>query len=168
MPDIINCREFVNADEIAKGLLPFQPEKVAFESGRIMINRINELLKENENFAFETTLSSKSYQNKIFKAKEKGYTVTLLFFWLKSVQLAKERVKIRVKEGGHNIPNNVIERRYFRGIENLFKIYMPIVDGDYIFDNSFGTHELIAQKAVDGIITINEQKFNELKKKIDL
>lgn len=90
-----------------------------------MINRINELLKENENFAFETTLSSKSYQNKIFKAKEKGYTVTLLFFWLKSVQLAKERVKIRVKEGGHNIPNNVIERRYFRGIENLFKIYMP-------------------------------------------
>src|SRR5690606_10509536 len=80
LPEIINCKEFVNADEIAKGLSPFQPEKVAFESGRIMIHRINELLKENENFAFETTLSTLSYKNKIIKAKEKGYTVTLLFF----------------------------------------------------------------------------------------
>jgi predicted ABC-type ATPase len=80
LPEIINCKEFVNADEIAKGLSPFQPEKVAFESGRIMLNRIDELLKESENFAFETTLSTKSYKNKIIKAKENGYNVTLLFF----------------------------------------------------------------------------------------
>jgi len=168
LPEIIECKEFVNADEIAKGLSPFQPEKVAFESGRIMINRINELLKAGENFAFETTLSTRSYKNKIIQAKEKGYTITLLFFWLKNVELAIERVKIRVEEGGHNIPENVIERRYFRGINNLFKIYLPIVDGALIFDNSYGKHELIAQKTVDiHIDMINERKFNELKNNYD-
>lgn len=79
LPEIIECKEFVNADEIARGLSPFQPEKVSFESGRIMINRINELLKENESFAFETTLSTRSYKNKIIQAKKQGYTITLLF-----------------------------------------------------------------------------------------
>jgi predicted ABC-type ATPase len=96
LPEILDCREFVNADEIAKGLSPFQPEKVSFEAGRIMLNRINELLSENENFAFETTLSTRSYKNKIVEAKEKGYRVILLFFWLQNIELAKERVKIRV------------------------------------------------------------------------
>lgn len=82
---------------------PFQPEKMAFEAGRLMLNRINDLLKNEESFAFETTLSSKNYRQKILEAKEKGYTTTLLFFWLQNVELAQERVKIRVSEGGHNI-----------------------------------------------------------------
>ena len=168
LPEIIECKEFVNADEIAKGLSPFQPERVSFEAGRIMINRINELLKDNQSFAFETTLSTRSYKNKIIKAKEQGYTVTLLFFWLNNIDLAKERVKIRVKEGGHNIPQDVIERRFLKGIYNLFDIYLPIVDGALIFDNSFGKHELIAQKIMDEKITlINENKFNDLKKFYD-
>lgn len=89
LPEIINCKEFVNADEIAKGLSPFQPETVALESGRIMLNRIEELLNNDESFAFETTLSTKSYKNKILKAKENGYNVTLLFFWLQNEELAK-------------------------------------------------------------------------------
>jgi predicted ABC-type ATPase len=164
LPEIINCKEFVNADEIAKGLSPFQPEKVAFESGRIMLNRIDELLKENESFAFETTLSTRSYKNKIKTAREKGYTITLLFFWLQNVQLAKERVKIRVSEGGHNIEPGVIERRYLNGIKNLFEIYFPIVDGLLIFDNSEGKHELLAIKTIDGQLNIiDELKFNKLK-----
>lgn len=125
LPKIMDCREFVNADEIAKGLSPFQPETVAFESGRIMINRINDLLRENESFAFETTLSTKSYKQKILQAKRQGYTVTLLFFWLNNIELAKQRVRTRVIEGGHNIPEDVIERRYLKGIYNLFDIYLP-------------------------------------------
>jgi predicted ABC-type ATPase len=165
LPEIINCKEFVNADEIAKGLSPFQPEKVAFEAGRIMLNRINELLKINESFAFETTLSTRSYKYKIIEAKEKGYTTTLLFFWLQSIELAKERVKIRVSEGGHNIEPEVIERRYYKGIKNLFDIYLPIVDGALIFDNSNGKHELLAQKTVDEQLNIIDKvKFNKLKK----
>lgn len=164
LPEIINCKEFVNADEIAKGLSPFQPEKVAFESGRIMLNRIDELLKENESFAFETTLSTRSYKNKIKTAREKGYTITLLFFWLQNVELAKERVKIRVSEGGHNIEPEVIERRYLNGIKNLFEIYFPIVDGLLIFDNSEGKHELLAIKTIDGQLNIiDELKFKNLK-----
>jgi predicted ABC-type ATPase len=117
LPDIIDCKEFVNADEIAKGLSPFQPEKVAFEAGRIMLNRINDLLKGKENFAFETTSSTKTYKLKIEKAKRNGYLVTLLFFWLQSVDLAKERVKVTVQEGGHNIDPDIIQRRYMRGIK---------------------------------------------------
>ncbi|MBS1736928.1 MAG: zeta toxin [Bacteroidetes bacterium] len=164
LPEILFCKEFVNADEIAKGLSPFQPEKVAFEAGRIMLNRINELLKEEENFAFETTLSTKSYRNKIIESKERGYTITLLFFWLQSIDLAKERVNTRVSEGGHNIEPKIIERRYKRGIKNLFNIYLPIVDGALIFDNSEGKYELLAEKMIDGSLNIiNQVKFKNLK-----
>ncbi len=168
LPEILNCKEFVNADEIAKGLSPFQPEKVSFEAGRIMLKRINELLTENENFAFETTLSTKSYKNKVIEAKERGFRVTLLFFWLQNVELAIERVKIRVSEGGHNIESEVIERRYIRGIRNLFEIYLPIVDGALIFDNSEGQHELLAHKQIDGLLNImNQDKFNLFKNHYD-
>jgi len=81
LPEILNCKEFINADEIAKGISPFQPEKVAFQAGRIMLHRINELLSNNKSFAFETTLATKSYKNKILEAQKKGYQTTLLFFW---------------------------------------------------------------------------------------
>ena len=125
LPEILNCKEFVNADEIAKGLSPFQPEKVSIEAGRIMLERINDLLNSQENFAFETTLATKSYRSKIFLAREKGYNVTLLFFWLRNADLAIERVRTRVIEGGHHIETEVIRRRYKNGIKNLFEIYLP-------------------------------------------
>lgn len=165
LPEIIDCKEFVNADEIARGLSPFQPEKVSFEAGRIMLNRINELLEKNESFAFETTLSTRSHKTKILKAKEQGYTVTLLFFWLENSELAIERVETRVKEGGHNIPKDVIKRRYSKGIKNLFEMYLEIVDGTLIFDNSYGKHELIAQKIEhEKMLIFNPEKFTQLKK----
>lgn len=168
LPEILDCKEFVNADEIAKGLSPFQPEKVAFEAGRIMLGRINELLKNKESFAFETTLSTKSYKNKVKEAQQKGYTVTLLFFWLQSIELAKERVKTRVSEGGHNIEPDVIERRYIKGIKNLFDIYLPIVDGAFIFDNSEQKHELLADKQINNSLNIvNKNKFILLQKYYD-
>ena len=135
LPEILNCKEFVNADNIALGLSPFQPEKVAFEAGRIMLERIDTLLKGNENFAFETTLSTKSYKHRLLEAKQNGYTVKLLFFWLSSIEMAINRVAIRVSEGGHNIPKDIIARRYSRGIENLFKIYIPLCDSWMILDN---------------------------------
>lgn len=164
MPEILDCKEFVNADEIAKGLSPFQPETVSCEAGRIMLNRINELLADKKNFAFETTLSTKTYKSKIIEAKHKAYNVTLLFFWLQTIELAQEPVKIRVLEGGHNIEDHVIERRYVRGIKNLFNIYLPIVDSAFIFDNSEGKYELIAENQLFLPLTIiNLQKFNHLK-----
>lgn len=123
LPEILQCNEFVNADEITRGLSPFQPETVAFEAGRIMLHRMDELLSERVDFAFETTLSTKSYTGRIKRAQAAGYKVQLIFFWLKSVDLARKRVK----NGGHHIPEDVIARRYVRGIDNLFAIYFDIV-----------------------------------------
>ena len=168
LPEILNCKEFVNADEIAKGLSPFQPEKVSIEAGRIMLERINDLLNSQDNFAFETTLATKSYRSKIFLAREKGYNVTLLFFWLRNADLAIERVRTRVIEGGHHIETEVIRRRYKNGIKNLFEIYLPIADEIMIFDNSEGKHDLIAEKTIESEIEVlNKVKFNQLKSYYD-
>lgn len=145
LPEILNCKEFINADEIARGLSPFQPEKVAVQAGRIMLNRIDELLKTKTDFAFETTLATKSYVNTIKRAQNAGYHVNLVYFWLNSEYLAIERVHTRVVEGGHNIPLDTIKRRYKLGIENLFNKFMPIVDYWIIFDNSNNPSKLIAE-----------------------
>ena len=164
LPEVLGCKEFINADEIAKGLSPFQPESVAMQAGRIMLARMDELLQKGETFAFETTLATKSYKQKIEWAQANGYEVTLLFFWLDSPNIAKERVAQRVAEGGHNIPLETIERRYYNGIANLFTIYIDMVDICYIFDNSEGRKELIAQKERHkDIVIYNNDKFNLIK-----
>ena len=165
LPEMLDCYEFVNADEIAKGLSPFQPKKSAIEAGKIMLHRMEYLLNENSSFAFETTLSTKSYKNTILKAQAAGYNVTLLFFWLQTIELARKRVQKRVSEGGHDIDSEVIERRYLSGIQNLFNLYLPIADEVLIFDNSEGKHELIAKKINQSDMSIlNNIKFNLLKR----
>ena len=164
LPEVLDCKEFINADEIAKGLSPFQPESVAMQAGRIMLARMDELLQKGETFAFETTLATKSYKQKIEWAQANGYEVTLLFFWLDSPNMAKKRVAQRVAEGGHSIPSQTIERRYHNGIANLFAIYIDMVDICYIFDNSEGRKELIAQKERHkDIVIYNNDKFNLIK-----
>lgn len=133
-----------------------------------MLRRINELLGGNESFAFETTLSTRSYKNTIIDAKRLGYTVTLLYFWLQNIELAKERVSIRVSEGGHNIESEIIEIRYIRGMKNLFDIYLPVMDGALIIDNSREIFSLIARKPIgDDVRLIDEKKFQDLKRYYD-
>lgn len=145
LPEMLNCKEFVNADEIAKGLSPFQPESVAFQAGRLMLERINNLLNSQVDFAFETTLTTLSYISTIKLAKEKGYTVTLLFFWLNDVNLAIERVKMRVNSGGHNIPEEVIRRRYYRGIRNLITKFIKLSDSWIVINNSDKRSTFVAE-----------------------
>jgi predicted ABC-type ATPase len=149
LPEMLNCQEFINADEIAKGLSPFSPDRAAIEAGRIMLTKIKKHLNDQQDFAFETTLSTKSYRNIIQKSKNQGFKVTLLYFWLESVDLAVERVKTRVSEGGHDIPINVIRRRYYSGIKNLFEIYMPICDYWLIIDNSEIDSQIICEGMQD-------------------
>ena len=144
LPEILNCKEFVNADNIAAGLSPFNPESVALEAGRIMLKRINDLLNDNQDFAFETTLSARSYVSLIKRAQQNGYEVTLLYFWLSSPQMATERVAKRVSNGGHHIPTDVIERRYYRGIKNLFSLYKPICDYWFVSENMNTTAKVVA------------------------
>lgn len=163
LPELLQCKEFVNADEIAKGLSPFQPEKVAFEAGRIMLNRIDELMLQGVDFAFETTLATKTYQHRVKEAQKMGYHVSLLFFWLNSVELAKERVRYRVSEGGHNIPSEVIERRYYRGLRNLFEIYFSVCNDVLLMDNSDVNGVPILGKIDDDTAIFDHKRFERVK-----
>ena len=157
LPRILQCREFVNADEIARGLSPFNPESVAIEAGRLMLGRIAELLRRNESFSIETTLATRSYFRLIEKAHRQGYEVTLLYFWLKSPEQAIERVAERVSKGGHNIPSDIIRRRYYEGIDNLFRIYMPIVDTWVLVNNSMMPRHIVATGGKDQQMMVNDE-----------
>src|SRR5574344_1022593 len=108
LPEMLNCNEFVNADEIAKGISPFLPESAAIQAGRIMLQRVKELLAEGKDFAMETTLATRTHLNIIREAQSRGYTVTLLYFWLNMPSLAIERVKLRVASGGHDVSEDKI------------------------------------------------------------
>lgn len=163
LPKILECREFVNADEIARGLSPFNPESVAIEAGRLMLTRISELLRRNESFSIETTLATRSYFRLIEQAHRQGYDVTLLFFWLRTPEQAIERVAERVSKGGHNIPSDVIRRRYQEGINNLFQIYMPIVDTWVLVNNSMTPRSIIATGGREQQTTIlNEVEYKNI------
>jgi len=164
LPEMLDCGEFINADEIARGLSPFNPDKAAIEAGRLMLTKIDKLLGSQKDFAFETTLSTRSYVNTVLKARKSGYQVTLLFFWLDSSELAIERVRTRVSEGGHNIPKETIIRRYDTGLRNLFKLYIPITDYWMILNNSGLQSELIAEGYTDIEIDIkNSSTFGKIK-----
>lgn len=145
VPDVFHIKEFVNADEIAKGLSPFNAEAQAMEAGRTMLRRIDHLIEIDQSFAFETTLASRSFVTTIKRAQHKGYIVQLLFLWLPDAQMAKRRVAKRVAEGGHAIPEDVIVRRYAKGSINLRSLYIPLVDSWRVYDHSGFDRELIAQ-----------------------
>ena len=136
LPEMLGCREFVNADEIARGLSPFNPEGAAIQAGRLMIERVLQLMKDGQDFAFETTLATRSYIKLIKQAQSVGYFVTLLFFSLPTPEQAVQRVARRVSQGGHNIPLDVIYRRYEAGLKNFFQLYLPVVDFWALYDNN--------------------------------
>jgi len=156
LPNMLNCREFVNADEIARGLSPFNPENMAFEAGRIMLQRIEQLIDSKTTFAFETTLSTLSYADMIRRCREKGYEVVLIFLWLNSPDLAVERVRSRVAKGGHNIPEEVIRRRYGKGLKNFVDLFMPLCDIWVIADNSFERPVPIAEGKLNVVAAIHQ------------
>lgn len=127
---------FINADAIASGLSAFAPDTVAIEAGRVMLNRLHELSERKESFAFESTLAARSYASWLKRLHQQGYEVHLIFVWLRRVDLAVERVAERVRRGGHAIPAHEIRRRYQRGIDNLFELYIPLADAWAVYDNS--------------------------------
>ena len=163
LPELLNCKELVNADEIAKGLSPFNPDNVAIKAGRLMLSRINELIEGDNDFAFETTLATRSYVSLVKKAQNNGFLVTILYFWLNSPELAIERVKVRVREGGHNIPEETIIRRYFAGIKNLFNLYIDIADDWWLINNSGLNAETIAEGNKEVTAIINAHVWSMLK-----
>lgn len=146
LQNIFQISEFVNADTIATGLSAFQPGDVAIEASRIMLNRLKELASRKENFAFETTLSSRTFATWIAKIKKNGYQFSLVYFWLRNADLAVERVAARVRLGGHNIPEQIIRRRYQTSLSNFFALYQQIADNWYFYDNSEANNPILVAK----------------------
>ncbi len=149
LPDFLSVHEFVNADEIARGLNPLEPEGQPVAAGRIMLERIDALIKERKNFAFETTAASRIFASKLKQAKASGYRTGLIYLWLPNVDVAKNRVRQRVAHGGHNIPDHDLERRFARSLRNLVHLYLPMVDEANVYDSSgpgTSAQDLIAGK----------------------
>lgn len=162
LPDVLHCPNFVNADEIARGLSPFAPETVAIQAGRIMLQRIDELLPQRVDFAIETTLATRSYVQLVHRAQALGYKVHLIFFFLENEEQAIERVAQRVSNGGHDIPESDIRRRFKRGIYNLINMYMPICEVVYVLNNNYIPAKLVAQKSLQvGSLHIYEKAMWE-------
>ncbi len=145
LPVEAKCYNFINADLIAAGLAPFHPEGVAILAGKLMLEQINQYIQKGESFAFETTLSGRAYIKKINEMKNKGYKIVIYFLKLSSVDLAIERVKLRVLEGGHNVPVSDIKRRFERSWINFQEIYKQLADEWIVFDNSTDKPSIIYQ-----------------------
>ncbi len=138
-----HCPAFINADLIAAGLSPFQPDRAAIKAGRLMLGEINHAAERGESFAIETTLSGLGYSRKIPQWQDKGFHVSLFFLKLDEVEIAIERVAERVRQGGHNIPETVIRRRYKAGWENFQTIYSSLVNDWMVFNNSARQSKLL-------------------------
>ncbi|HEX4840235.1 MAG TPA: AAA family ATPase [Rhabdochlamydiaceae bacterium] len=149
IPDLPMFYEFINADEIARGLAPLHPETVAISASKLMIGRFRELLQANKSFAFETTAAGTNYLKHLREAKKQGYQVGLMFLWVSSPEQAIRRVHNRVMHGGHHIPDATIRRRYYLGMKNLLKHYLPLADFALILDNSEEECSTIAGKNVE-------------------
>jgi predicted ABC-type ATPase len=156
--DALHMNNFVNADVIAQGLCAYQPEKAAIQAGRIMLDHIHTLADKMVDFAFETTLASRSFATWIPSLKKQGYQFHLVFLWLKTVDLAIFRVKERIKTGGHSVPVETIKRRYIVGLKNFFNLYTPLADSWQFYDNSDAPF-LIASKTSKNDTIINDMKL---------
>jgi predicted ABC-type ATPase len=160
--DKLGVLEYVNADPIALGLSGFDPASVAFEAGRVMLNRLHDLAEQHRTFAFETTLAAKSYARWIQELHNRGYKFQLSFLWLRSADLAVQRVRERVRSGGHDVAEEVVRRRYEKGLRNLWTLYMPLADAWSVYDNSASPDPvLMASSGRDRTIEVAEQKYWE-------
>ena len=159
LPDLLNCREFVNSDEFAKSLSPFDPSAASVTASRYMLMKINYLLDRKADFAVETTLATRSLLQIVLQAKQLGYETTVLYFWLNSPELAIERVRDRVVSGGHNISDAVVRRRYVMGLQYLFDVYIPVIDHWILADNSKPPFSVVAEGSKDVIYIKDNEKY---------
>jgi len=159
LPDLLNCREFVNSDEFAKSFSPFDPGAASVTASRYMLMKINYLLGRKADFAVETTLATRSLLQIVLQAKRLGYETTVLYFWLNSPELAIERVRDRVASGGHNIPDAVVRRRYVMGLQYLFDYYIPEMDRWILADNSKPPFSVVAEGSKDVIYIKDNEKY---------
>ena len=164
LPSHAKCPTFVNADLIAQGLAPFSPSTVALKAGKLLIERIRELAQRKADFAFETTLSGRSYLSLLRGMKEQGYRIHIFFLWIQTVELALARIANRVRMGGHAIPADTVHRRFHRGLENFLHRYQPMADSWYLFDNSGIPPVLVAKEERGSCSVLNEDLYARITK----
>lgn len=150
LPHYVDCKQFVNADFIAGGLAPFSPETAALRAGRLLLEQIRLLTQKKSDFGFETTLSGVTYVSLLRRLKAQGYAAHLFFLWIPDVKIALARIADRVRRGGYDIPEQVVRRRFHKGLKNLFKLYRPLLDSLTIFENSGTVPRVIATGAGGG------------------
>ena len=164
LPDYARCPNFVNADLIALGLAPFKPRAAAIKAGKLVLQQIHEFAKRGVDFAFETTLSGKSYARLLQELKSKGYSIHVFFLWIPSSELAIARIKERVSAGGHHVPAQDVRRRFIRGIHNFFNLYEPLFDFWMLFDNSKSKPVLIAKRRNGHREIFHNESFQRIRK----
>jgi predicted ABC-type ATPase len=164
LPDYAKCLEFVNVDLIANGISPFDPERAALRAGRIMLEQIHSLAERRLDFGFETTLSGKAYIKLLQKMKKGGYLIHIFFLWINDVELALERIRLRVRNGGHAIPEATVRRRFGRSLANFLLVYKPLADSWTIFDNSGDVPKMVAFEESGKIEILDPDLFNNLLK----
>ncbi|MEA2558681.1 MAG: hypothetical protein QOH06_185 [Acidobacteriota bacterium] len=164
LPEYADCREFVNADLIAAGLSPFNPEGRAIQAGRLMLERVEALAGARVDFGFETTLAGRGYTSLLKRLKDSGYRIHVFFLWLPSVEMALARVRDRVLAGGHSVPEEVVRRRFSRGLTNLFKLYAPLLDTWLVFENAEELPNLVAFCMGTDRIILNAEVFGKIER----
>lgn len=167
LPDYVDCLEFVNADLIASGLSPFSPERAAIMAGRLMLERIHLLANRRTDFGFETTLSGKGYLYLLRGLKDRGYHISLFFLWVNDIEIALARIADRVRRGGHNVPEEIVRRRFHRGLTNFFRLYRPLVDFWTIIDNSTSVPNMVAFEKNSILKIVDKYLFSVLSNKVE-
>jgi len=162
LPRYAECKNFINADLIALGLSPFSPETAAFPAGRLMLEEIQRFAKRGDDFSFETTLSGITYINLIRRLRAQGYAVHIFFLWVPRAELSLSRIRDRVLEGGHNVPEPIVRRRHERSIKNFLQIYRSQVDYWTLFDNSGRAPAMIALEKQGKLRIIDGELYDDL------
>jgi len=162
LPEMLECAQFVNSDEFAKGLSPFDPQAASVMAGRYMLRKIQYLFERREDFCIETTLATRSLMRMISEARENGYTTTIIYMWLNSPDLAVQRVRARVEAGGHDIEEKIIRRRYRMGLEYFFNEYIKICDRWILADNSTYPFTVIAEGNAADTVIRDKEKYERI------
>jgi predicted ABC-type ATPase len=162
LPSYAKCSNFVNADLIALGLAPFTPSQVSIKAGKLLLNEIDNFISRKADFAFETTLSGKAYVNLLKEAKSKGYFIHIFFLWIPSEDLAKQRIKQRVKQGGHNVPDADVKRRLGRSLKNFLNLYSSLADAWDIVNNSGPEPEWVVKFNAKGLQILDKDLYKDL------
>jgi predicted ABC-type ATPase len=167
LPELLDCSEFVNSDEFAKSLAPFHPETAYITASRYMLKKLQYLFARREDFCIETTLATRSLIKMVRTAQDQGYFVTVVYLWLRSPEIAVRRVAARVEAGGHDVPPEVIRRRYHTGLDYFFNTYAPVCDKWMLVDNSLYQFQRIAEGTRKGMTVRDPELFQQIRSTYD-